>query len=95
MGAELTPEALNLKQELDLLAAEGNLKYNPDTGVLNRVLNSMAKRRAELGERYCPCRAVSGVKELDDKIICPCAFHAGEIEENGACHCRLFVKNET
>ena len=42
------------------------------------------------GERYCPCRIRSGDTEKDRLIICPCAYHEDEIENEGHCHCNLF-----
>ncbi len=68
------------------------IKLNPDELVLNGVIKGLLKNKELKGELYCPCRMVTGDKEKDKEIICPCVFHRGEIELQGKCHCRLFVK---
>jgi ferredoxin-thioredoxin reductase catalytic subunit len=87
----LSPEAQQIKQELDAYLQDKDFVYNPDTEVVDRVLEGMAKRKAKTGKAFCPCRLVSGNDEADAKIVCPCAFHEDEIREQGMCHCRLFV----
>lgn len=45
------------------------------------------------GLKYCPCRATTGVREKDLKLICPCNFYAQQTwKEYGECWCGLFVK---
>lgn len=75
-------------------AARNNYKLNPDPEALDLVIEGLAKRREKFGPQYCPCRIVTGNKEQDKKIICPCVYHKDEIEENGMCHCALFFKND-
>ena len=65
---------------------------NPDEKTLNAVISALAKNLNSKGAKYCPCRALTGKKAEDDKKICPCAFHKGEIREQGHCMCRLFWK---
>jgi len=48
--------------------------------------------KKEKGKNYCPCRIVTGNKNRDKEIICPCVFHRGEIELHEHRHCNLFVK---
>ncbi len=49
-------------------------------------------------ERYgypsCPCRLASGVFEYDRDIICPCDYRDPDVQEFGACYCRLYVTKE-
>jgi ferredoxin-thioredoxin reductase catalytic subunit len=49
-------------------------------------------------ERYgymgCPCRLVSGDKENDRDIICPCVYRTPDVEEYGSCYCNLYVSKE-
>ena len=66
--------------------------FNPDPEIVDSILRAMLKRREKHGEDYCPCRLVSGDREKDAKIICPCVYHVEEIEKDGYCHCRLFMK---
>lgn len=45
----------------------------------NSVVKGIIKKNGN-----CPCRLGS--------VPCPCPFHEDEINENGKCHCGLFVK---
>ncbi len=73
-------------------ARKNGFRLNPDRKVVERVLAGMLAREERYGERYCPCRRVTGDEERDRKIICPCAYHKKEIEEQGQCACTLFVR---
>ncbi len=45
------------------------------------------------GLRYCPCRMVTGDRQADINLICPCNFKIQRTwKENGECWCGLFVK---
>ncbi|MGR3220281.1 MAG: ferredoxin-thioredoxin reductase catalytic domain-containing protein [Candidatus Anammoxibacter sp.] len=55
----------------------------------------MQPGKKKYGFDYCPCRIVTGDKEKDDKIICPCVYHEEEIKRDGKCHCDLFVAADT
>lgn len=81
-----------LRKKLENYAKEQGFKLNPEDKIVNFIIKGLLKNKKEKGETYCPCRVVSGNKEEDMKIICPCIFHLTEIKENGYCHCRLFVK---
>jgi ferredoxin-thioredoxin reductase catalytic subunit len=65
--------------------------FYPDPKRVEGILDGLAKRKIRLGEYYCPCRLVTGDTEKDKGIICPCEYHAEEIERQGYCHCHLFA----
>jgi len=45
------------------------------------------------GLKYCPCRSLTGEREKDLKLICPCNFYKQKTwKEYGECWCGLFVK---
>lgn len=45
------------------------------------------------GLKYCPCRATTGDRERDLKLICPCNFYVQQTwKEYGECWCGLFIK---
>ena len=67
-------------------------KLNPESQNVERVMEGLLRNQEKYGERYCPCRRVTGDKEADKKIICPCIYHKEEITKDGHCFCRLFVK---
>jgi ferredoxin-thioredoxin reductase catalytic subunit len=81
-----------LIQEYEYYAKEHGLMLNPDREVVKRILRAIIMREKKFSCRYCPCRVVTGDKEKDAKIICPCAHILEEVETKGQCLCRLFVK---
>jgi len=85
-------DAEKLKKEAEEYAEKTGIKLNPDKEKLELIIKGLLRNRKEKGENYCPCRVVSGDKEKDEEIICPCVFHRGEIELEGKCRCLLFVK---
>ncbi|ODS31602.1 MAG: hypothetical protein SCARUB_03263 [Candidatus Scalindua rubra] len=66
-------------------------ELNPDSKHVDKIIKSLAKRKLKYGYQYCPCRMISGNKEMDAKSICPCEYHEEEIEKDGICSCDLFV----
>lgn len=87
-----TDEEQKLRKKLEQYAKESGFRLNPDDKIVSFVIKGLLKNKKEKGEFYCPCRIVSGDKKEDMKIICPCVYHITEINENGHCHCNLFVK---
>jgi ferredoxin-thioredoxin reductase catalytic chain len=67
-------------------------RLNPDGKIVGTIVKGLLKNQKTYGARYCPCRAVTGDREKDRLIICPCAYHRDEIKKGGRCHCGLFVK---
>ena len=67
---------------------------NPAVEVVAGLIKAMIRRRVKMGEYYCPCRVVTGDREQDRAIICPCDYHLAELEDQGYCHCRLFVAGD-
>jgi ferredoxin-thioredoxin reductase catalytic subunit len=81
-----------LKQKSKEYAKKAGIKINPDEKIIAGIIKGLLNNEEKHGGLYCPCRIVSGNKLKDKEIICPCVFHRGEIELQGFCHCRLFVK---
>lgn len=79
-------------------AEKAGFQLNPDKEIVDTVVKGLVANEKKHGFRYCPCRLVTGDKEKDRLIICPCAYHRVEIKQQGYCHCMLFfgkeVKNE-
>jgi ferredoxin-thioredoxin reductase catalytic subunit len=73
-------------------AKNSGFQLNPDEKTVARVMNGLLENEKRAGQRYCPCRRLSGDPEEDRKKICPCAFHKEEIAKDGRCFCGLFVK---
>ena len=79
-------------KEYQEYAESQGLKLNPDMEAVRRIAKGLLANEKKYGQRYCPCRRVTGSKEEDQPKICPCTFHREEIEKNGYCLCNLFVK---
>jgi ferredoxin-thioredoxin reductase catalytic subunit len=73
-------------------AARSGFALNPNSKIVMLVIRGLLENERKYGFRYCPCRVISGNKEKDAKIVCPCAWHKQEINKKGSCLCGLFVK---
>jgi ferredoxin-thioredoxin reductase catalytic chain len=80
-------------EEYKKYAEENGFSLNPNKEVAQTLVKGLLEKEKEFGKRYCPCRRITGKKEEDDKIVCPCVYHLEEIEKQGRCFCGLFVKN--
>ena len=79
-------------QEYQQYARSKKISLNPDQRILEAIIKNLLEKQEKFGQRYCPCRRITGSLEEDKKIICPCVYHLDEIEKDGHCLCRLFVK---
>jgi ferredoxin-thioredoxin reductase catalytic subunit len=73
-------------------AAENGFNLNPNEKIVAGIVNGIFLNEQKHGEKYCPCRRVTGDKTEDAKKICPCVWHKDEIAKDGHCLCNLFVK---
>ena len=78
-----------LKSSIAYAESKG-FSINPDQKMITAVISGLARNQKEKGQTYCPCRAVTGDKEEDKKIIYPCIYYLDEIKQDGYCKCRLF-----
>jgi len=79
-------------EEAEEYAKENGLKINPNIELVKRLAKGLLENRKKHGEKYCPCRRVTGNADEDRPKICPCQFSKKEIEEQGHCLCQLFQK---
>ncbi|MDR1612702.1 MAG: ferredoxin:thioredoxin reductase [Planctomycetota bacterium] len=91
---ELRDEKARLRTRLEQYVEGQSFQFNRQPGDVDEILGAMVKRRERFGAYYCPCRVVSGDKEKDKNIICPCVYHLDELRKQGTCRCRLFVSRE-
>ena len=91
----MTQEANNqveaIRERLEKAVQGKPYYFNPDPDVVESILSALKMRKDKFGEEYCPCRRVTGDKEQDASIICPCIYVEDEVAEQGHCHCRLFT----
>lgn len=83
-----------LRKSREAVAKAKGWALNPDRETVDMVLDGLISNFEKHGSIYCPCRVVTGNKEEDKKIICPCIYSPQEVKRDGACHCLLFVKKE-
>lgn len=88
----MAEEVEKMMEEYREYAAEKGIRLNPNEKIVRGIVSALVARKEKFGERYCPCRRITGDKEEDKKIICPCIYHLDEIEKDGHCLCNLFVK---
>ncbi|MFA5207942.1 MAG: ferredoxin-thioredoxin reductase catalytic domain-containing protein [Candidatus Paceibacterota bacterium] len=81
-----------LIKKSDEHAKSKGFKLNPNDAIVLGLAKGLLMRKEKFGEIYCPCRKVTGDKEEDKKIICPCIYHESEVANDGHCLCNLFVK---
>lgn len=80
------------REQLKKYAESQGFELNPKENIVNGIMEGLAANEKKYGYSYCPCRIVTGKKEIDKYIICPCIYHKEEIKKQGRCHCGLFVK---
>jgi len=73
-------------------AEKNGFKLNPDKEAVERLVKGLLENEKRHGDKYCPCRKVTGNIEKDKAKICPCQWHKEEIEKDGHCYCGLFYK---
>ena len=88
----LEKEGQELRKKLQAYADSQSFKLNPNEKIVEGIINGLLRNKKFKGDIYCPCRIVTGNKEEDKKIACPCVFHQGEIELQDHCKCNLFWK---
>ena len=81
-----------LIKEYEDYAKKNSFRLNPNKKVIEGLIKGLLENEKKFGKRYCPCRRVKGIPELDKNIICPCVYHKNEIKKQGHCHCFLFIK---
>jgi ferredoxin-thioredoxin reductase catalytic subunit len=63
----------------------------PQADLLQMFLEGLKTNEDRYGYPSCPCRLATGNFEVDRDIICPCDYRDPDVEEFGACYCRLYV----
>ena len=88
----MNKEVEKIIKEYQEYAKKNGFKLNPDKRIVEMIVKRLLENGEKHGERYCPCRTITGNSEEDEKKICTCSFHRKEIEDAGRCHCNLFIK---
>ena len=68
--------------------------FNKDNERTFELLEALIENKQRYGYMGCPCRLLSGDRDADRDIICPCVYSVPDIKEFGSCYCNLYVSNE-
>ena len=68
--------------------------FNRDKERTFELLEALLVNKERYGYMGCPCRLVSGDRDADRDIICPCVYSVPDIAEFGSCYCNLYVSKE-
>ena len=68
--------------------------FNEDKERTFELLEALLQNKERYGYMGCPCRLVSGDREWDKDIICPCVYRVPDVEEYGSCYCNLYVSQQ-
>jgi len=68
--------------------------FNADRERTFELLDALIQNKERYGYMGCPCRLLSGDRENDRDIICPCIYSVPDITEFGSCYCNLYVSKE-
>lgn len=85
-------EIKKIIEECEEYAQKKGLSLNDNPKMIEGLAKRLLENEKKYGKKYCPCRIVKGLPEIDEKNICPCSYSKEEIEKTGHCLCWLFIK---
>jgi len=68
--------------------------FNDDKERTFELLEALLLNKDRYGYMGCPCRLLSGDRDADRDIICPCVYSVPDIAEFGSCYCNLYVSED-
>jgi ferredoxin-thioredoxin reductase catalytic subunit len=89
---EMTPE--KLYETMKKVQEPKGYFFNKDRERTFELLEALIFNKERYGYMGCPCRLLSGDRDNDRDIICPCIYSIPDIEEYGSCYCNLYVSKE-
>ena len=75
------------EEELKQYALFNKIELSSKKSLVKLIIKGLNNNKEKHGEYYCPCRVVR-----TEQTVCPCTSCLKDVEENGSCHCNLFVK---
>lgn len=70
-------------------------KFSPDEDMVDFLIEQEVILEEKHGIPYCPCQGLTGDREHDMKIICPCIpFHRRHFDALKRCWCNLYVHKD-
>ena len=68
--------------------------FNKDRERTIDLLEALLLNKERYGYMGCPCRLLSGDREKDKDILCPCEYREPDVKEYGSCYCNLYVTQD-
>ena len=87
-------DAQTLYQQLQKVQEPKGFYFNTDKDRVMDLMQALLTNKERYGYMGCPCRLVSGDRENDRDIICPCVYRGPDVEQYGSCYCNLYVSKE-
>jgi ferredoxin-thioredoxin reductase catalytic subunit len=84
-------EAQELYERMKKVQEPKGYFFNNDRERTFELLEALLLNKERYGYMGCPCRLLSGDRDADRDIICPCVYSVPDIEEFGSCYCNLYV----
>ena len=87
-------DAKELYERMKKVQVPKGYYFNTDKQRTIELLEALIYNKERYGYMGCPCRLVSGDRDNDRDIICPCVYSVPDIEEFGSCYCNLYVSKD-
>lgn len=87
-------EAEKLYETLKKIQEPKGYFFNNDRERTLDLLEALLINKERYGYMGCPCRLLSGDREKDKDILCPCEYREPDVKEYGSCYCNLYVTKE-
>jgi ferredoxin-thioredoxin reductase catalytic chain len=88
---------MNVNELYEMLEKKQSAKgyfFNNNKVLVLELLEALLTNKGRYGYMGCPCRLLSGDRENDKDVICPCVYRTPDVEEFGSCYCSLYVSKE-
>jgi ferredoxin-thioredoxin reductase catalytic subunit len=87
-------EAEKLYETLKKIQEPKRFFFNKDKERTLDLLGALLTNKERYGYMGCPCRLLSGDRDRDRDIICPCVYREPDVRKYGSCYCNLYVTEE-
>ena len=87
-------DAQALFEQLKKVQEPKGFFFNTDMERVLDLMQALLTNKERYGYMGCPCRLVSGDRENDRDIICPCVYREPAVAEYSSCYCILYFSKE-
>jgi len=90
-AADPDPAVEKAYERLQRFCAGKGWFLNQDASFTRALVKGLLDNQKRYGTWACPCRLVTGDRDQDRDILCPCVYREPDVREFGACYCGLYV----